>query len=178
MRHLFLLLIFAKFCDARAQSFTVGITMPPVALVDLVSSSSLNFTLSATAPTEAGNAINTSSSNTFTSLILTSAVGPSVTRSIRGDVIGTLPPGIQLRLDVSAYSGSGAGFAGGNGVVTSSVYLTNSPNTRFIDNIKGAYTGIAATDGFKLKYSLEVQTYANIRSGTSVLTVRYTMTDN
>ena len=139
---------------------------------------STNVTLKMTAPTEAGTIIGSSASNSANWLIFTSAVTAAGSRSIKGDVVGALPPGVRLRLDVSPYTGDGAGFTGGNSYVTSNVYLTNTA-TSFIDNIKGAYTGTGyGTNGFKLKYSLEIQTYANIRSGITNVTVRYTMADN
>jgi len=103
---------------------------------------------------------------------------PGASRSIRGDVVGSLPPGIRLRLDISPYVGTGQGFTGGNSYVTANTYLTNTP-TNFIANIKGAYTGITyGSSGFKLNYSLEIQDFANMRSGTTSVTVRYTMVDN
>lgn len=156
----------------------VSISMPSVALVDILPSGSNSVTLQMTAPTEAGNTLGTGSSNNTNWLIFTSAVTSGGSRSIKGDVIGTLPAGIRLRLDVSAYVGSGLGFTGGNSYVTANKYLTNTP-VSFIDNIKGAYTGITyGSNGFQLTYSLEIQDYANIRSGTSNVTVRYTMADN
>lgn len=156
----------------------VSISMPSVALVDILPSGSNSVTLQMTAPTEAGNTVGTGSSNNTNWLIFTSAVTSGGSRSIKGDVVGTLPAGIRLRLDVSAYVGSGLGFTGGNSYVTANKYLTNTP-VSFIDNIKGAYTGITyGSNGFQLTYSLEIQNYANIRSGTSNVTVRYTMVDN
>ncbi|WP_291197940.1 hypothetical protein [Dyadobacter sp.] len=156
----------------------VSISMPSVALVDILPSGSNSVTLQMTAPTEAGNTIGTSSSNNTNWLIFTSAVTSGGSRSIKGDVVGTLPAGIRLRLDISAYVGAGLGFTGGNSYVTANKYLTNTP-VSFIDNIKGAYTGITyGSNGFQLTYSLEIQNYANIRSGTSNVTVRYTMVDN
>lgn len=156
----------------------VSLTMPSVALVDILPSSSNSVNLQMTAPTEAGNTIGTGTSNNTNWLIFTSAVTNGASRSIKGDVIGTLPAGIRLRLDVSAYVGTGQGFTGGNSYVTANKYLSNTP-VSFVDNIKGAYTGITyGSSGFQLTYSLEIQTYANIRSGTSNVTVRYTMADN
>lgn len=179
MKYLILIMLLIKcFCLQAQANVTVSISMPSVALLDLTPNGSTNVALSMTAPTEAGTTAATGNSNSNNWLIFTSAVATGASRSIKGDVVGTLPPGIRLRLDISAYVGDGQGFTGGNSYVTSNVYLTNTP-TSFIDNIKGAYTGIGyATNGFKLKYSLEVQNYANIRSGSSALTVRYTMVDN
>jgi len=165
-------------CAQTVATVDVSLTMPSVALVDILPSSSNSVTLQMTAPTEAGNAVGTGTSNNANWLIFTSAVATGASRSIKGDVIGTLPAGIRLRLDVSAYVGTGQGFTGGNSYVTANKYLSNTP-VSFIDNIKGAYTGITyGSSGFQLAYSLEIQTYANIRSGTSNVTVRYTMVDN
>ena len=157
---------------------SLSISMPPVALIDLLPTVAGNVNLAVTAPTEAGNMIGTSNSNSADWLIFTSAVTSGSSRSIKGDVIGILPAGIRLRLDISPYVGSGVGVTGGNSYVTGNLYLTGTA-TSFIDNITGAYTGTGyGTSGFKLKYSLEIQTYANIRSGTYNVTVRYTMVDN
>ncbi|MGV3603657.1 MAG: hypothetical protein ACO1N1_20725 [Dyadobacter fermentans] len=178
------MIIFAMCCCGicRAQSTVanvdVSLTMPSVALVDILPSGSNAVTLQMTAPSEAGNTVGTGAANNANWLVFTSAVAPGASRSIRGDVVGTLPPGIRLRLDISPYVGTGQGFTGGNSYVTANTYLTNTP-TNFIANIKGAYTGITyGSSGFKLNYSLEIQDFANMRSGTTSVTVRYTMVDN
>jgi hypothetical protein len=156
----------------------VSLTMPSVALVDILPTGTNSVSLQMTAPTEAGNTVGTGTSNNTNWLIFTSAVASGASRSIKGDVVGTLPAGIRLRLDIAAYVGTGQGFTGGESYVTANKYLTNVP-VSFIDNIKGAYTGITyGSSGFRLTYSLEIQNYANIRSGTSNVTVRYTMADN
>ncbi|SDD48790.1 hypothetical protein SAMN04487996_101140 [Dyadobacter soli] len=168
---------FASYAQTVA-TVDVSLTMPSVALVDILPSGSSSVTLQMTAPTEAGNILGTGTANSANWLIFTSAVTSGASRSIKGDVVGTLPPGIRLRLDVASYVGTGQGFTGGNSYVTANKYLTNTP-VSFIDNIKGAYTGITyGSSGFRLSYSLEIQNYANIRSGTSNVTVRYTMVDN
>lgn len=177
------MLIYAVFAGLASYAQTtanvdVSLAMPSVALVDILPSGTNSVSLQMTAPTEAGNTLGTGTSNNSNWLIFTSAVATGASRSIKGDVVGTLPAGIRLRLDVSAYVGTGQGFTGGNSYVTANKYLTNTP-VSFIDNIKGAYTGITyGSSGFQLTYSLEIQNYANIRSGTSNVTVRYTMVDN
>jgi hypothetical protein len=181
MRYAIYILLFCKCFGALGQASTtvnVSIAVPSVALIDILPTGSTGVTLTMTAPTESGNAVNTGSSNNANWLIFTSAVASGASRSIKGDLVGTLPAGVLLKLEVSPYAGSGLGFTGGNSAVTSNTYLTNTP-TKFIDNIKGAYTGTGyGTSGFKLKYTLEIQTYANVKSGTSNVTVRYTMVDN
>lgn len=172
-----LFVIFHSKCVAQ-NTVNALITLPSVALIDLLSSSSNNFTLPVAAPTEAGNAVTMTATNASNWLVMTSAVATGTTRSIKGSVTGTLPPGIRLKLVVSPYAVSGQGFTGGNGVVSGNLYLM-AASASFIDSIKGGYTGVTPNaDGYKLTYSLEVQTYSSIRSGTYNMTVTYTMTDN
>ena len=182
MRFVLLIVLVLNALCLRAQTTSntvnVSITMPQVALIDLLYSGSSNIKLSMVAPAEAGNAVGTGTANASTWLIFTSAVAAGSSRSIRGDVVGTLPAGIRLKLTVSPYAGTGQGFTGGKSYVTGNTYLT-SAQTSFIDNIQGAYTGTEyGTSGFKLTYSLEIQNFASIRSGSSTVTVRYTMSDN
>jgi hypothetical protein len=179
MRYVLFILVMIKCTGSLAQATVdVSLTMPSVALVDILPTGSTNFNLQMTAPTEAGNTIGTGTSNAANWLIFTSAVASGASRAIKGDIVGTMPPGIRLRLAISPYIGDGLGFTGGNSYITTNTYLTNTA-VSFIDNIKGAYTGTGyGTHGFKLTYSLEIQSYGSIRSGTSNITIRYTMVDN
>lgn len=181
MRYACYVFFLIKSLSALGQGSPVvnmSITMPSVALIDILPSGSSSVTLQMTAPVEAGNAVGTGTFNSANWLIFTSAVASGASRSIRGDVLGTLPAGVRLRLDVSPYVGSGEGFTGGKSYVTGNVYLS-STSTRFIDNIQGAYTGTGyGSSGYRLRYSLEIQNYANMRSGSTSVTVRYTMVDN
>jgi hypothetical protein len=181
MRSVFFILVLSKCLVAVGQktaNVNLSLTIPSVALIDILPSATSTVALKMTAPTEAGSAVGVGTSNSANWLIITSAVTATGSRSVKGDVVGTLPPGIRLRLDVSPYTGSGQGFTAGTGYVTSNVYLTNTANN-FIENIKGAYTGTGyGANGFKLKYSIEISNYADIRSGTTSLTVRYTLADN
>jgi len=174
---LLVVICFESLAQTLPPTVNMSIAMPPVALIDLLTTSTMNVNLKVTAPAEAGNPVNTTASNASSWLIFTSAVATGVSRSIKGNVAGTLPPGIRLRLDISPYIGSGA-FTASSCFVTSNVYLTTTP-TIFIDSIKGAYTGITAgSSGYKLTYALEVQNYASIRSGSTTITVQYTIADN
>lgn len=179
MKNIFFILFLLTGFWCRGQTpvnANVSIALPSVALIDLLSGSTPDVTLSMTAPIEAGTKIGAGNSNSSYWLIFTSAVVTGASRSIKGDIVGTVPDGVRLRLDTSPYTGGGQGLTGIT--VTTPAYLTNAVST-VINNIRGAYTGISyGTDGFMLKYSLEIQTYANIRSGNSSLTVRYTMIDN
>ncbi|QRQ99868.1 hypothetical protein [Dyadobacter sandarakinus] len=176
--YIWLVMLSSAAFGQSSASTNVSITMPSVALIDLLPAGSTNITLKMAAPAEAGVATGTGTGNNSVWLVFTSAVTSGGSRSIKGDVVGTIPAGLRLRLDVAPYTGAGVGFTGGFSYVTSNKYLT-STSTSFIDNIKGAYTGNTyGSSGFRLTYSLEIQNYASIRSGTTTLTVRYTMADN
>jgi hypothetical protein len=176
--YILLLLKCSGLLAQTAPNVNISLTMPSVALVDILSPGSTAVTLQMTAPTEAGNPIGTGSSNSANWLIFTSAVASGTSRSIKGELVGTFPPGASLRLTVAQYVGSGQGFTGGKSNPTGATYLTSTP-TSFIDNIQGAYTGTGyGTSGFRLTYALEIQNFANIRSGTTNVTVLYTMVDN
>ncbi|REA56502.1 hypothetical protein DSL64_26655 [Dyadobacter luteus] len=181
MRHLFFILLFSECFMAMGQktaSVAVNLTLPAVALIDIVPSASSTVALKMTAPTEAGQPIGVGTANSANWLIMTSAVTAAGSRNVSGSVVGTMPPGIRLRLDVSPYTGTGLGFSPSMGYVTTNIYMTNTA-TKFIDNIKGSFTGTGTgSNGFRLRYSIEISDYAAIRSGTTSLTVRYTMADN
>ncbi|KAA0992841.1 hypothetical protein [Dyadobacter aurulentus] len=175
-----LLLLLLKTIGALAQtaSVNVGLTMPSVALVDILTDVSPNVNLKMTAPAEAGSPIVSGAANSSQWLVFTSAVTPGGSRNIRGQVTGSVPAGIRLKLVVSPYVGAGQGFTGGNSYITGNTYLTSTP-ANFISSIKGAFTGTGyGTSGFKLTYSLEIENYANVRSGITNLTVLYTIADN
>lgn len=166
---------------ARAQTTAnvdISITLPSVALLDLLPNGTPNISLNMTAPTEAGRPLVAGSSVATNWLILSSAVASGGSRRIDGVISGTMPTGIRIRVDVSPYTGSGAGLNSTTGYVTGNVFLATSAVT-FIQNIKGAYSGTTyGSNGYKLTYSLDIQNYAQLRSESKTVTVQYTMIDN
>ena len=160
-------------CAQTTANINVNFTLPSVALFDLNTNSAI--TLSFQAPTEAGASIVSPATNTTKWLNFTSAVAPGVTRKITAQVVsGTVPNGVQLKLETANYAGSGAGTLGS---VISPVYLTTAATT-IINAIGGAYTGNGTGNGFNLKYSLEIQNYSQLRNTNTSFTVIYTLLDN
>ncbi|MBA4851228.1 hypothetical protein [Emticicia sp. BO119] len=154
-------------------SATVNFTLPSIALLDLNSNSSI--TLAFQSPAQAGSSIVSPTTNTTKWLNFTSAVAPGVTRRITAQVVsGTIPNGVQLKLETATYTGAGSGSLG---TVTSPVYLTTTATT-FINNIGGAFTGNGTSNGFNLKYSLEIQNYSLLRNTNTSFTIIYTFIDN
>jgi hypothetical protein len=155
------------------NSANVNFMLPSVALLDLNNNSAI--TLAFQSPNEAGASIVSPAINTTKWLNFTSAVAPGVTRKITAQVVsGTVPDGVQLKLETSSYAGVGSGSLG---TVTSPVYLTTTATT-FINSIGGAFTGNGTGNGFNLKYSLEIQNYSLLRNTNTSFTVIYTLIDN
>ena len=160
-------------CAQTTANISVNFTLPSIALLDLNNNSGI--TLSFQTPAEAGAAIVSPAINTTKWINFTSAVAPGVTRKITAQIVsGTIPNGVQLKLETANYAGAGSGSLG---TVTSPVYLTTTATT-FINSIGGAFTGNGTNNGYNLKYSLEIQNYSLLRNTNTSFTVIYTLIDN
>ncbi|MCA0363659.1 MAG: hypothetical protein LCH67_06420 [Bacteroidetes bacterium] len=174
MRKILFLLLISNFAFGQATlSVGVNFTLPSVSLLDIAPDRS-TFTLSFTAPTEAGNQITTTSSNNTKWLNFSSAVPPSVTRKVMASVSGTMPGGVNINLAVASVAGAGAGA---RGTPVSSLTLTTSPQA-IVNNIGGAYTGNGANNGYMLTFTLGIGDFSLLRNQTSNVTIVYTMVDN
>ena len=148
------------------------INLSSVALLDIEPSGtvSLNFT----APTEAGAVLGSSSTNSTKWINITSAVTTGLTRRVTAQISGgTLPNGVRLKLSVA----NPVGGAGTRGTPVTLTYLTTTAQT-IINSIGGAYTNTGSGSGFNLTYALDIQTYSILKSGTSTISVLYTLVDN
>ncbi|MDN5477860.1 MAG: hypothetical protein L0G39_13070 [Chryseobacterium sp.] len=158
-------------CTAFSQS-TIALTLPVVTLLDIEPTGT--FTLNFTAPTEAGQALTAPAANTTKWINYTSAIASGgLTRRITAS-INQLVPGISIRVQAAAASGSGGGTLGTSaGQVTLSTTATN-----IITGIGGAFTGNGANNGHRLTISVAVNTYANLSALTnSPIVITYTITE-
>ncbi|WP_276733540.1 hypothetical protein [Chryseobacterium carnipullorum] len=158
-------------CTVFSQS-TIALTLPIVTLLDIEPTGT--FTLNFTAPTEAGQALTAPAANTTKWINYTSAIASGgLTRRITAS-INQLVPGISIRVQAAAASGSGGGTLGTSaGQVTLSTTATN-----IITGIGGAFTGNGANNGHRLTISLAVNTYANLSALTnSPIVITYTITE-
>ena len=155
-------------------NISVNFTLPAIALLDLNTNSAIAMAFQS--PTEAGASIVAPATNSTKWLNFTSAVAPGITRRITAQVVsGSIPDGVRLKLETASYTGSGGGGSA-LGSVTSPVYPTTTATT-LINGIGGAYTG-NGTNGYNLKYSLEIQNYSLLRNTNVSFTVIYTLIDN
>lgn len=152
-------------------SVSAGINMPIVALLDVepAGSIALNFT----APTEGGAILGSSATNSTKWVNISSAVTTGLTRRVTAQVSGTLPSGVRLKL----VTANAVGGAGTRGTPVTPLFLTTSAQT-IINGIGGAYTTSGAGAGFNLTYSLDIQTYSLLKSGSSTFSILYTLADN
>ena len=171
--------IFAQ-ADTNEATSDVTISIPEVALLDLESATgNTNVTLTALAPTEAGNAITGATDDSiwmnYSSVVSTSEPSRDVKAAITA---GTLPSGVTLSVEAAEYSGTGG--AGTHGTSASAIMLS-STEQNLITGIGSSYTGDGADNGHKLTYSLDIDTaqYGDLSfDSVGALTITYTLTDN
>ncbi|CEJ70900.1 hypothetical protein SAMN05421866_4217 [Chryseobacterium oranimense] len=168
--------------DTNTDNHTITISIPEVALVDIEPAATKNITLGFTAPTEAGNPITPSTSNSTLWLnysSIKSVADPTRNVSVK---VNALIPGIDINVTAAAATGSGAGTLG-----TPSAQLTlSAADQTIISGIGSAYTGNGANNGHNLTYALAagsgpggVAAYADLQATAStVATVTYTISDN
>ncbi len=175
MRYLF----FVFFCGYHQLSFSqvsanIGVTLPSIALLDIEPKGGM-IKLKFNKPSEAGKAIQNSESSDITWLNFTSALPLGSSRYVSAQITsGSLSSGYGIILETSSFTGAGSGVLGNS---VPSVILSNSP-VRIIDNIGGAFTGDGINNGYKLKFSLIINNYSLLISGSNFHTVIFTLTDN
>ncbi|MFN3784070.1 MAG: hypothetical protein ACK4R6_09130 [Spirosomataceae bacterium] len=158
---------------AQTANVTVNLTFPSVALLDVEpNTENISFTLSA--PTDAGQAIQTVASNSSKWLNFSSAVGIGVTRRITAQYTGTLPAGVGITLSTANYVGSGAGTLG---TAVPIITLSTAAQT-IVNSIGGAFTGNGGSTGYNLTFAPILLDYASLRSQSATITVIYTLIDN
>lgn len=168
--------------DTNTDNHTITISIPEVALVDIEPAATKNITLGFTAPTEAGNPITPSTSNTTLWLnysSIKSVADPTRNVSVS---MNALIPGIDIQVTAAAATGSGAGTLG----TPSAQLILSAADQTIVSGIGSAYTGNGANNGHNLTYALAagsgpggVAAYADLQATAStVATVTYTISDN
>lgn len=168
--------------DTYFDSHQVTVTVPDVALLDLeTSGAGKNFNLNFVAPTEAGlKIVNPLSNGTIWlnySSIVSSPGGLHPVRKVTVQSNANPPAGIAF----SATASNDAGLGGG--VVGSTLGNVSIDNTvqDIIQNIYSCYTGTGPLKGHQLTYNANVPTgnfaYSQLRAGSTLMTITYTLTD-
>lgn len=170
----------AKAQDTQTDNHQITVVIPSVALLDLETSVSKNFSAAFTqaTPFEAGDKITIPAANTdlwlnYSSILAATGLGST---SRRVDVkANALVPGVTI----SVVAGASATGFGTKGTPAPSVTLTTTDQP-IINSIGSAYTVSGPSNGHRLTYSfaaLDVN-YAALKAGSTVVTVTYTLADN
>ncbi|NBA87315.1 hypothetical protein GVN16_16190 [Emticicia sp. CRIBPO] len=166
--------------DTKTDNHTVSITIPEVAILDLELSTSKNLTMNFVAPTEAGNPITAPVNNTTLWLNYSSIVEPTGVDASRTVSVKTsaLIPGVDIKVTAGADAGAGAGTKGVP--VAAGVTLTTT-DQNLITGVGSSWTDTGVSKGHQLTYAVSLTsaaTYSSLVSGTSTVTVTYTLSAN
>ena len=162
--------------DTNTDNHQITVEIPTVALLDLETAGTKNITAAFTQPTplEAGDKLTAPALNNTLWLNYSSIQTGTTTKRV--DVKSSaLVNGIDIYLVAAA---SATGF-GTKGTPTAGFNLTAADQT-LINGIGSAYTVSGPNNGHQLSYtfaSLDAN-YANLRSGSTTVTVTYTLADN
>lgn len=166
--------------DTQTDNHQITVVIPNVALLDLETSLSKNFSAAFTqaTPFEAGDKLTIPAANgdlwlNYSSILAATGLGST---SRRVDVkASALVPGVTISV-VAAPSTTGFGT---KGTPSASVTLTTADQP-IITAIGSAYTVSGPSNGHKLTYSFAAldANYAALKAGSTVVTVTYTLADN
>lgn len=166
--------------DTQTDNHQITVVVPSVALLDLETSVSKNFsaTFVQTTPFEAGDKITIPAANSdiwlnYSSILAATGLGST---SRRVDVkASSLVGGVTISVVAAAAT---TGF-GTKGTPTSAVTLTTADQP-IINSIGSAYTVSGPSNGHRLTYSFSAldANYAALKAGSTVVTVTYTLADN
>ncbi len=170
--HLFAPTLFAQLeWDKKTLSCTYS--LPSVALLDIEPSSDNSLSFSISPATESGESMEVSDDQTL--WLNYSSVLESGTRYIDAQLDSeSLPDGITLMVEASAYEGAGAGDLG---VPAGSVTLSTNAQT-IVSGIGNSYTGDGEGNGHELTFSIVVNDVASLSAtSNAVVTITYTIRD-
>lgn len=166
--------------DTQTDNHQITVVIPSVALLDLETSVSKNFSAAFTqaTPLEAGDKITIPAANTdlwlnYSSILAAIGLG-SISRRV--DVkASALVAGVTISV-IAATSTTGFGT---KGTPSASVTLTTADQP-IINAIGSAYTVSGPNNGHRLTYSFAAldANYAALKAGSTVVTVTYTLADN
>jgi hypothetical protein len=170
--------------DIEFDSHEVTIQIPNVALLDLESSSGIDITLSGTAPTEAGDAVNFNTTNSSIWINYSSIADSNynASRNITVKITdGDVPKGLELTVIASDDSGKGKGKMGNP--ENYAIALSEMKEEIIIDGIGSSYTGNGPNNGHQLTYTLlqssDTDSYEDLDFDQSdTVTITYTLSDD
>lgn len=157
------------------------IVIPEVALLDIESSTSKNFTMEFTAPTEAGLPIVQPTINSSIWLNVSSIVLPSETRIVTAKLSQNLTNGAILSVFNMMFPMGSVGNPGFGMMIPQPNGLSTA-DSPIISNVTSGYTGDGVGSGFQLFYTAAVSPspngYSLLKASNETVTVTFTLSDN
>ncbi|MCF2487720.1 hypothetical protein [Dyadobacter sp. CY347] len=161
--------------DDADDTHQISVVVPTVALLDLETSSVRNFSAAFTqaTPLEAGDKVTAPAANSTLWLNYSSIQTAEISKKVLVET-SALVPGVDINV-VAAASTTGSGDKGDP---TTAFNLTVAPQP-LITGIGSAYTVSGPNNGHLLTYAFASNNtnYADLRSGTVTVTVKYTLAD-
>ena len=167
---------------AQSDNQTITLQIPKVAMLKLVSSAPLNFTLTFGQPTSAGNKLSPVSVPAiktylvYSSIVNSSGTGGYRTISVKTDVQPL--DGTNLTVYAEAPASSGGGKKG----VQQGLIPLSTASDILIDQIGSCYTGELVNNGHALNYGVSIPNgsaaYSTLVSGSRQYVVTYTLSEN
>jgi hypothetical protein len=152
-------------------------SVPEIALIDIESHSSghIHFTVTSTGVSGETPRIEESSGEQLWINYSSALSQPNRSRTIIAEMLQTLPDGLSMFLEASAYRGTGKGR---QGTTSGKINLSRQPQP-IISGMGNCYTGDGVNNGHSLAFSIEITDYEKIKAmNESEFTVVYTITDN
>src|SRR5690606_32876879 len=139
--------------DDSDDSHTITVSIQPVAILDIETTSTKNFSLGPAIPTEAGNPLDDSATNN--TLWLNYSFIPSDQGEIASITVQTnaVIPGMDINVEAAA-----AAVASGDGQkgTPTGVITLSTGAQKIIENIGASYTGDGNASGHQLTYTLYI----------------------
>lgn len=165
----------AGFAQTAADNHTVTINIAQIEAIDLESGANINF--STTAPVLAGDPVGPVVGAEQTGadrLFYTSLNAVGALRYITVQTNVAIPPGTTLTVTPTVAGGAGTS----NGTVTFSNVGATAPTDLVIDIDSVATGRVNLVSGTGLLYTFWVSNASLLETGTTVVTVTYTLTDD
>ena len=159
--------------DGSTANHSISYTIPSVSMVDVEGGASINLGL--TSPSEAGQGMGISGTNSSLWLNYSSTTNTASTNTVKVKVDALLP-GIDLKIIAASDAAGGAGAPGS----PSSILTLTTSDQNLINNIGTCYTGDGTSKGHNITYSMVANSYNQIKytSVPSPVTITFTITNN
>ena len=179
---IFLLYTCTVFSQKNADSHTITINTPEVALISIHNSNS-SIKLEGNKVTEAGKKVEFNSLNNNTWINYSSIIGSNSepNRHVTIEVSeGNIPDGLNLIVQANNDAGKGDGKVGK--AISTSQVLVKSP-IKLIEEIGSCYTGVGVNKGHNITYSLKLSDEKNAYrkldfDQSQTIALIYTLSDN